>query len=108
VIIPYSRLAPSVASFWLDNQKKYTAAQVAMAKECPHLMWVSPPNKGLKASLRKQVWDRGDGHCHYCRSPLTVRSFTVDHVLARVNGGTDDLENLVVACRSCNSSKGAR
>jgi 5-methylcytosine-specific restriction endonuclease McrA len=108
MIIAYSRLSPGEASYWLENQKKFTAAQIAMAKECPHLMWVSPPNKGLRAGLRKQVWARGDGCCHYCCVQLTVRSFTVDHVLARANGGTDDLKNLVVACRPCNSSKGAR
>ena len=108
MIIPFSSLATNEAKYLLENQKRFTAAQVEMAKESPHLLWVNPPNKGLKKSLRKAVWERGDEHCHYCRIPLTVMSFTVDHVLARVNGGTDDLENLVVACRPCNSSKGAR
>jgi hypothetical protein len=43
--------------------------------------------------------------CAYCDAagPLTV-----DHLLPRISGGTDDGHNLVRACRSCNSSKGRR
>lgn len=47
-----------------------------------------------------------DGHaCRYCggRSYLSV-----DHVLPRVQGGSDELDNLVIACRRCNSRKGGR
>ena len=32
----------------------------------------------------------------------------IDHVLAVANGGTDELDNLVVACAACNISKGDR
>lgn len=32
----------------------------------------------------------------------------IDHVLARANGGTDDLENLAASCGPCNAKKGAR
>lgn len=30
---------------------------------------------------------------------------TIDHVIPVSKGGTDDLENLVIACRKCNSKK---
>lgn len=47
-----------------------------------------------------------DGHaCRYCGSGDDL---TVDHVVPRCRGGSDRLENLVVACRSCNSRKGGR
>lgn len=32
----------------------------------------------------------------------------VDHVIPRADGGTDDLANLVTACRECNRGKGCR
>lgn len=40
--------------------------------------------------------------CCYCgiRSDLSA-----DHLIPRMKGGTDDSDNLVWACRSCNSSK---
>lgn len=34
--------------------------------------------------------------------------FTVDHIIARSDGGTDDHGNLVPACRQCNCSKGTK
>lgn len=39
--------------------------------------------------------------CTYCDEPGT----TVDHVLARANGGNDARANVTPACGSCNSSK---
>lgn len=51
-----------------------------------------------------------DGHqCMLRYGNCTVDTdLTVDHVVAKVNGGTDDEWNLITACRSCNGSKGAR
>lgn len=42
--------------------------------------------------------------CVYCGEPATQ----VDHIVPVSKGGTDDVSNLVPACRSCNSSKGNR
>jgi len=33
---------------------------------------------------------------------------TVDHVIPKVLGGTDDVYNLVAACLRCNSSRGGK
>jgi 5-methylcytosine-specific restriction endonuclease McrA len=41
--------------------------------------------------------------CWWCGRPAT----TIDHVLAVVLGGTNDLANLVPACKRCNFSRGA-
>jgi hypothetical protein len=46
---------------------------------------------------------RRDGHkCVYCGS---INDLCIDHVVPQINGGTHDMDNLVTACRSCNSSK---
>ena len=43
-----------------------------------------------------------DGHkCRYCRK----RANSVDHVTPHSRGGSDNDENLVACCRSCNSRK---
>jgi len=44
-----------------------------------------------------------DYDCQYCDSPDDL---TIDHIVARHNGGQDTPQNITVACRSCNSSKG--
>lgn len=44
------------------------------------------------------VLDRDGWVCAYCNRDAD----TVDHVLAKNNGGTDDVSNLVAACRECN------
>lgn len=52
------------------------------------------------------VMERDGRTCRYCgarSSPLSI-----DHVIPRSRGGPDCASNLVVACRSCNSRKGAR
>jgi len=43
--------------------------------------------------------------CNYCGSP---KNLTLDHVFPQRFGGTDNAENLIYACKSCNSSKGKK
>jgi hypothetical protein len=50
----------------------------------------------------KKAWGNA---CAYCEKP--VDEFEIDHIVAHSNGGTCDLDNLCVACPSCNRRKGA-
>lgn len=43
--------------------------------------------------------------CAYCGQPLTFETSTVDHVTAIVWGGSDDADNLWLACSRCNYFK---
>lgn len=43
--------------------------------------------------------------CYYCNSELKDREKSVDHKIPVSRGGTNDLQNLVICCRSCNSKK---
>ena len=43
--------------------------------------------------------------CTYCGA---ADRLSLDHLVPRLAGGPDDANNLIPACRSCNSSKGAR
>jgi 5-methylcytosine-specific restriction endonuclease McrA len=53
---------------------------------------------------RREKFMRFDNVCYYCgaNKPLTE-----DHLIPLKRGGTDNIENIVPACRSCNSSKNA-
>jgi hypothetical protein len=53
---------------------------------------------------RLTVLARDCYECAYCGEPANE----VDHVISRKDGGTDDLDNLVAACRRCNLAKGAK
>src|SRR5688500_16169226 len=53
------------------------------------------------------VAERAGHLCEYCRAPESVFNFPfeVDHFVPLSKGGTDDLKNLVLACRACNAYK---
>ena len=58
---------------------------------------------------RREVFDRYEGQCHYCRSALTLDGrWHVEHMVPRALGGEDTAGNLVAACTSCNLAKSDR
>jgi 5-methylcytosine-specific restriction endonuclease McrA len=58
----------------------------------------------LKNKVRRQAKNR----CGYCLLPQSLNPslLEIEHLLATANGGTDDEENLWLACRLCNGYKG--
>jgi hypothetical protein len=65
-------------------------------------------NNSIKSAewrrTRLAVLERDLYACNYCGQDATE----VDHVIARIHGGTNELDNLVASCRRCNRSKGKR
>ena len=43
--------------------------------------------------------------CYYCGAKSHL---TVDHLIPRIRSGPDEADNLICACRACNSSKGGK
>jgi hypothetical protein len=64
---------------------------------------------GIPADLQKLVREREQHRCAYCRTPefLTVTVFEIDHIIPKHSGGEAKMENLCLACPSCNRYKGA-
>lgn len=57
---------------------------------------------------RVNILARDDFQCQYCKTKLTSRQATLDHVLPRSLGGKSSWKNLVCACSHCNRKKGCR
>lgn len=55
----------------------------------------------IKAQLEAQ-----ENMCFYCGIRLFEDDYTIDHYVPLVRGGTNDPENIVLACHACNMSKG--
>lgn len=45
-------------------------------------------------------------YCWYCGKEMEPSELTVDHVFPRSKGGNNDMDNIIMVCKSCNSSKG--
>lgn len=55
--------------------------------------------------LRALVFKRDAFECVYCHAD---RDLACDHVIPLIQGGKSTLDNLVTACRRCNSAKSGR
>ena len=63
----------------------------------------------MDANRRELVRRRAAGCCEYCglsQAAVPFASFHIEHVVARQHGGSDDPENLALACDRCNLYKG--
>ncbi len=63
----------------------------------------------IPRKLRRLVVARAGGCCEYCRlhSLSPIAAFPVDHIIPQSQGGLTVLENLALACSSCNARKWA-
>ena len=64
----------------------------------------------IDAATRRFVRDRARNACEYCglqqeHSPLA--SLQVEHVVPKKHQGSDEAENLALACIDCNLAKGS-
>jgi 5-methylcytosine-specific restriction endonuclease McrA len=66
------------------------------------LKYVHIPYKGVILN-RQNIFRRDRFTCQYCGVGTEL---TIDHVLPRSRGGPSSWENLVTACKLCNSRKG--
>ena len=75
---------------------------------------------GKDSDFISKVWNKTGGLCWYCGCDLVLSEkrrdgayygpdgFCIEHLVPQIKGGTDALDNLVPACRHCNSRKRTR
>jgi len=54
---------------------------------------------------RLRVLRRDQHTCTYCGAPGATHC---DHIVAKVDGGGDEMENLTTSCAACNQRKGRK
>ena len=47
-----------------------------------------------------------NNYCWYCGKEVEPSKLTKDHVFPRSKGGDNNMDNIIMVCKSCNSSKG--
>lgn len=110
------KIKAAVRDYRLANSESVKASKKAWAKTPTGKL--SDLNKLHKRRAAKKATERpvttcelasirnaAKGRCHYCRQ---LKPLTFDHVIPLSKGGSHSAGNLVMACGSCNSSKGAK
>lgn len=69
-------------------------------------MSLSSRSEAVRARVRMEAGDR----CGYClsRQEFVFAPLEIDHIVPTSRGGSDEEDNLWLACRLCNSYKGAQ
>ena len=64
----------------------------------------------IPAKVEARVRQAARNRCGYCLSPqsLVMASLEIEHIIPRAKGGSDDEENLWLACPVCNGHKGVK
>lgn len=85
--------------------------KASCAKCGNYLQYISKNDKYRTKEIDKWVWARTGGRCCYCGdglNPFERNGYTVEHIIARAKGGTNESENLFPCCKKCNSQKNAK
>ena len=64
----------------------------------------------ISEAVRAQVRTRASHRCEYCLrdgDDSMLVPLQIEHIIPRKHGGTDDLDNLAIACVRCNLHKGS-
>lgn len=64
-------------------------------------------NSKRKIRKKRTVVARDGQRCFYCQDEFPLDELTLDHVVPKSRGGTNENENLVLACGPCNWDKGS-
>jgi len=63
---------------------------------------------GIMNKKRFTVLEKHNFSCFYCGKKPPEVELEIDHIIPKAKGGSNELSNLVPACRECNRGKSAR
>ena len=105
----YTLLGALMAAAWA--QQPATAAGLAtalalvmVARTCQPNPRQRPPamSSPIKTKRKKAIWALLPAYCAKCGA---TDNLTIDHIVPRVRGGTNELANLQTLCAPCNQRK---
>jgi 5-methylcytosine-specific restriction endonuclease McrA len=97
-----SLLRPIIERMWVSDlieRNKLDSEELFV-----HQHLFGSERRAFPAAARKAMSGLQDGVCFYCKTRLTAKSH-IDHFIPWSKCSNDAIENLVLACERCNSSK---
>ncbi len=85
-----------------DKQLRTVNRAFPMPSIIQLVRYVRIPYKGMVLT-RQNIFKRDGYRCQYCGA---IDNLTLDHVIPKSRGGSSTWDNLVTACKTCNSKKG--
>jgi 5-methylcytosine-specific restriction endonuclease McrA len=111
----------SAAKYRKRHPDRVYARQAAWAKKHPefsrakvrrrHAIKMNASGSGFTKTDEAELLRMQNWRCFYCDRDLRAlppKQITADHVIPLRHGGAHDPSNIVMACKSCNSRKGAK
>ena len=87
----------------VSNGQRFRAERIEM--DAPSVLrlrhFVRVPYRATAPLTRRAVFARDEWRCQYCGATAE----NLDHVIPKSRGGTHTWDNVVAACRRCNSKK---
>jgi 5-methylcytosine-specific restriction endonuclease McrA len=71
----------------------------------------------MKGTKKEAIWQRDGYKCHYCKLDMSYMKnvkrtsrciITVEHLIPKAKGGSNERSNLVTCCEPCNKREGSR
>lgn len=67
--------------------------------------------KSIPITVKNNLWklyfgENFNERCNVCKNDINVHNFEAGHITSVKNGGSDNIENLVPICSTCNKSMG--
>lgn len=88
----------------INNERIDAAMHPDVVKSETHKKTYRRPK--ISHAKRLRIFNKCHGLCHYCHKKLTLDDCHIDHMTPISRGGSNDDDNLTLACPECNESKG--
>jgi len=94
-----------------NDKQLRTSPMTVQCELWPDEAFLTPSPRPVQyiSRRRRDIFERSNGKCHYCGTPLDLTGkWHIEHQLPRALGGGDEGLNLVAACVPCNLAKSDR
>jgi hypothetical protein len=99
---PNSHAAPQLINKTVIKKVFSDATKPNQCKESPAMdtqLCKPTTSRFIPAKIKREVWRKHQSQCVNCKSTFALE---IDHVQPVAMGGTSEIENLRLTCRSCN------